>query len=245
MILRTKLYTFDANLMNSDGIYSPHDWSSTRRSAELAAVYKSPTDENYQIAVTARPDKVKLTKALCDVIDFSKYSDVGEIGGAPYIQASLIKTTARHLNYIATDHDAQTNSVLQKVPMLRSLEIKTFSARSGDYTMFDTCQLILSFAVDYALTDNDIARLLAYLSSSGKSWAMLSVSVADFPRFVRLKLGFVWRTLLRRPQRFHGWARSVDYYRRAARNAGMTVREREPIGGYRFLWFSPAPKTYN
>lgn len=239
MNLKCKAYTWDKTLAGSDGVYSVSEWSTTRRAQELADTYRDSTDENYKKTIQSRPDKVLLTNAICKTLDFGSVKSVGEIGGVPYMQARQIVEKYPSLKYLATDQDAASNDVLARVPMLSKLNIQTFDAKQGDLSLFDDCDWIITFAVDYALDDEDIMRLLGYLRDKRKTWLLFSVSIAGLPRYLRLRAGFLQRALIGRPQRFHGWERSIGWFSSACDSFGLHLEDRGKIGGYRLLWISP------
>lgn len=226
-------------LAGSDGVYSVDEWSTTRRARELAAVYSDPTDESYRRTIQSRPDKVDLTHRLCQAIDFSKVRTIGEIGGAPYMQARQIVEAYPALKYLATDQDSASNNLLSQVPMLGKLDIRTFNVKRDDLSLLDDCDWLITFAVDYALEDNDIMRLLEYVHDRRKTWLMLSVSIADLPRYLRLRLGFLYRQLIGRPQRFHGWERSMGWFATTCETLGLRLEDKGRIGAYRVLLMSP------
>jgi hypothetical protein len=238
MKLRCKAFTWDDVLTGSDGVFSATEWGRTRQAKELAVVYRESSDENYRKVIAARPDKTELTKRLCRVLDFNAVHCVGEIGGAPYIQAQQIVGAHPGLRYLATDQDAGSNAVLSRVPMLRALEISTFDVKRDDLSHFDDAQWLITFAVDYALEDEDIVRVLHYLRKKKKSWALLSVSILDPPRYLRLHAGSAYRVLTGRKQRFHGWERSVDWFRAACEPLGLKLEDRGKLHGYHLLWIS-------
>jgi hypothetical protein len=236
--LKCKSYTWDQNLAGTDGVYSTREWSTARRALELADIYRAPTDEHYRGVIRARPDKTALVSALFKELDFSSVGAIGEIGGAPYIQAHQITEKFPSLRYLATDQDEASNAVLSRVPMLSRLDIRNFNVKTDDPAIFDECDWLITFAVDYALSDEELARLLTYVRNKRKSWALLSVSIANLPKYLRLRAGFLQRKLTGTPQRFHGWSRSIDWYHAICRSTGVRLEVRGDFDGYRLLWIS-------
>jgi hypothetical protein len=236
--LKCRTYTLDPARVGGDGVYSVAEWGAARRAAELAELYDEPTDDNYRNVLNRNPEKVEAARQVCQHLDFDTIRSIGEMGGAPYIQALEIASTFPNLRYLATDHDEESNGVLARVPLLSGLTIRTFSATDGDLSIFDECDWLISFAVDYALTDDALMRILKYVRDTGKIWALFSVSIIGVAKYLRLHAGFAQRRLRRIPQRFHGWSRSVDWYREAARSAGLRLDSRGQIGPYELLWIT-------
>jgi hypothetical protein len=220
-------------------VFAATEWGESRRVHALKDVYREPNDSNFLKMLTDNQEKVAAATLLEQSLEFWKIKAIGEIGGAPYLQAFQITRDYPHLNWLATDQDADTNRALSNVPLLSRLRIKTFDAKGGDLSIFDECDWLISFAVDYALKDEEIIRIFNYLKQNRKPWALLSVSVIDFLRYLRLHAGFLKREVFGEPQRFHGWARSVGWYRDAARAAGLSVHDRGKVGSYRLLWIFP------
>ena len=238
MLLKCPTYTCLPHGSGRDGVLRSSDWSADRRAHQLAAVYRQPTDRAYAAVIAGEPMKADAATALCRALDFRSIASVGEIGGAPYIQAVSILSAFPHLRYIGTDFDGPSNEALAKVPMLAPVTIRTLDVIGGDLAVFDPCDWLVSFAVEYALPDDTIMRLLSYVHSERKSWALLTPNVIGVPQYVRLRAGYLKRLILRTPQRCHGWARSYDWFAAACARTSLTLRYRGRCGAYRLLWIS-------
>ena len=69
---------------------------------------------------------------------------------------------------LLTDYDYGSCELLKSVSYFSSIELQPFDAKKDDYNIFNGCDLLTSWGVDYALSDEDILKLFNSSSDLGK-----------------------------------------------------------------------------
>lgn len=247
LLVRVKhpIYSNDPNLVSGDGIYSADDWGRTR--AMGAAVYGTDGtqyDSDHEwlgYVFSVERGKVLAALSLADAVDFTQYASVFEIGCGDMPQAFVLKNAFRHLRYRATDFDATTIEKCARLPILSDIDKGVFDVSHDDPRALDGFELLLSWAIEYALDDATLLRILRAAKDRRMPYVMCSVSIAgclDQIAYVKAS----WRRerlLAAKKIRMHGWSRSVRWFASLAKTADMKLQILGRHGSYFCLQFIP------
>lgn len=244
--VKAPVFTRDSNVLDGDGIYSSDEWSRTRRlgSAQHGIDGRQyDSDARYLAYIhAAEPNKVTAGRLLAQAFDFSRYARVLELGCGDMIQALEITRAWPHLHYVATDFDPYVVARCSELPVLAGVQKQVFDVLNDPHERFAGFDLILSWGLDAALDDAQLVATLASIRRYGVPWLMCSPStIGPILHLHQRSTERRRRELLaERKLRMHGWARSVAYFARLARTAGVSMRSIGRHGMYTCIVFGEA-----
>ena len=138
-----------------------------------------------------------------------------------------------HLRFLLTDFDKMSCQSLRKLERFSNFEINFFDAKLDEYKMFQDCDLLTMWAVDYALDDCDLLRLFKYIKETNKTLLLASMDVDS------KKIGFYAHKFLKIVYQnlkkiiyinrgscyvIHGILRNERYFKKLARIAGAQIK---------------------
>jgi len=236
-------YTPDPTTVASgEGVYTSEEWGATRRTSE--AYMSDPTsDAAYRRSIYWHYQKLCSAVEFTDRTDLSGFKKLGDIGGAPFVQALVILDRNPSMTAWLTDYDTASIAALRQTPIFAEYELGVFDAREGDLSRFDDCDLITMWGVDYALSDQELGRIVAYCARKGKKLVIgavrVSRRVAIRTRLRQSALGRSFYQFVRRraprPVRLHGVLRSDAYLRNLIALHGGRVSQAHRVGDYNIL----------
>jgi hypothetical protein len=242
--LKAPVYTKDENVLDGAGIYTAEDWSRTRkRGAAQFGIdgHQYDSDAQYlRYIETAEPAKIASVASLMEAFDFGRFGRVFELGCGDMIQALHVTKRFPDLTYVATDFDPYLIERLAALPALARVEKRVFDVLKDPHDAFAGADLLLSWGLDAALDDAQLTALLRSARRFGIPYLMCSPTTIG-----PLTRAHQWssarareRLLAERRIRMHGWARSVAYFKKVARAAGVSVRGAGRHGLYICLIFN-------
>ena len=239
--VKTPIYTRDPNVLAGAGVYAASDWSRTRRSIVGSGdgdCYAS--DARYlEYIRTTQADKMAAVTSLLGTFDFCRFGKIFEIGCGDMIQALHVTRACPNLHYVATDFDPYVIERCLALPVLAPLHKRVFDVINDSHEAFAGFDLLVSWGVDAVLDDRQFTRLLESVKRQAIPYLMCSPTTAG-----PILRAHEWsstrarrRELEEHQIRMHGWARSVAYFHRLARAAGLPVRRFGRHGIYACLLF--------
>lgn len=232
------VYTTDKNLIcKGDGVYSSEDWGFTREKND--SLFSLPNTYNYYKSIFLDGKKLCSVSNLIQNFKLEDFSLVGDIGGVPFSQAWAMKQLCPGLKFILTDYDSRSIESLMNLSIFSSdYRLHVFDAKKDDYLLFDDCDLLTMWGVDYALEDADLIRLFKYTQEMGKKLliATLDVDTGHTPwTFVKRMISQLIQKNQARlsRKRFHGMMRNSRYINLIAERACANCRTVMADGLYR------------
>jgi hypothetical protein len=168
-------FTADPNTAPGAGIYTKDEWAGTRLLTD--PFFSSASDRTYRLSSYLEFRKIASTLALISALDFESFKRFGEIGGSPFHQARVILDTFPHLDATLTDFDVVSLSAVKAVTSFTACTIKPFDAKVDDYALFDNCDVLTMWGVDYALSDSDLRRLFCYVERRQVYLVLASINI--------------------------------------------------------------------
>lgn len=230
-------YTRDPILIKKgSGVYKGSDWGLSRENRFV--FYSNPTLQNYFRMIFKDPDKISSASLLCEKFDFSVFNKVGDIGGVPFSQSWVIKTIFPNLKFVLSDHDADSLSKHKACPPFLSehCDFVSFDAIFDDLTVFDDCDVLTMWGVDYALQDIELLRLIKLVKSQEKSLLLATIDIdlkSLFKRFGSQLFGSFLKTCGR--SRYHGLLRNQSYITELCRSANVNCKYIMADNNYRIF----------
>lgn len=220
------VYTTDAiSVKGGSGIYKESEWGLTREKS--LGFYSNPTLQNYFRLIFRDQGKISSASILCENFDFSDFNKVGDIGGVPFSQAWAIRTIFPNLKFVLSDYD---NGSLAKFKACSPFEPKfcnfaSFDAIADDFSIFDGCDLLTMWGVDYALQDVELLRLIKLVKSQEKTLLMATLDI-DSKSYVKRVISQLHGTLLQAVgrARYHGLLRKQSYIIELCKLAGVNCK---------------------
>ncbi len=230
-------YTRDTNLVKKgSGVYKGSDWGLTR--AIRFVFYSNSTLQNYFHMIFQDADKISSASLLCEKFDFSAFNKVGDIGGVPFSQSWVIKTIFPHLKFVLSDHDVDSLTKHKACPPFISehCEFVSFDAIVDDLTVFDDCDILTMWGVDYALQDIELLRFIKLVKSQEKSLLLATIDIDSksfFKRFGSELFGCFLKAFGR--SRYHGLLRNQSYITELCRSANVNCKYIMADNSYRIF----------
>ena len=220
------VYTTDPiTVREGSGIYKESEWGLTREKSQ--GFYSNPTLQNYFRLIFRDQGKISSASILCENFDFSDFDKVGDIGGVPFSQAWAIKTIFPSLKFVLSDHDKGS---LAKFKACSPFEpefcnFALFDAIADDFSIFDGCDLVTMWGVDYALQDIDLLRLMKLVKSQKKTLLMATLDI-DSKSYINRGVSQLNGSLLQAfgRARYHGLLRNQSYITELCRLGDVTCK---------------------
>ena len=219
-------YTAGEQTIDGTGVYSADEWHESRKVNDN--LFSHPSDRNFRQSFYKESKKIISVSKLCEKFDFSNYKKLGDIGGAPFYQALVISDFYPNLEMLLTDYDYGSCELLKSVSYFSSIELQPFDAKKDDYNIFNGCDLLTSWGVDYALSDEDILKLFNYIKVENKTLLIASFDVdTNIIRFVTKSLIksamnlMIKKRLINR--RVHGVLRNAKYFSELSKIAEVAI----------------------
>lgn len=216
------------------GVFLSDEWANVRRLT--FNFFENPNEKNYRLHSYSELEKFTSAFNLCNFFDFSSFSKLGDIGGVPFFQASVIDDLYPHLSFLLTDYDYESCNSFKKFPRFSNHEIQSFNAKKDDYSIFNSCDILTMWGVDYALTDLDLLRLFGYVKKSKKTLLFSSINIDSILfnfqickviKFIFMSMREALKFLLRSPKRIsrmHGTLRNQKYFKKLANISGVKLK---------------------
>ena len=230
-------YTRDPNLVKKgSGVYEGSDWGLTRENRFV--FYSNSTLQNYFRMIFQDANKISSASMLCEKFDFSVFNKVGDIGGVPFSQSWVIKTIFPNLKFALSDHDVGSLAKHKACPPFMSeyCDFVSFDAIVDDLTVFDDCDLLTMWGVDYALQDIELLRLIKLVKSQEKSLLLATMDIDSkslFKRFGSELFGSFLKAFGR--SRYHGLLRNQFYITELCRSADVNCKYIMADNSYRIF----------
>ena len=126
----------------------------------------------------------------------------------------------KHLKSVLTDYENlvfiyQTQIILQT-------KIKKFDARKDDFSIFDNCDILTMWGVDYALKDEDLLKIFTYIKNKKTKLIIASFDINHSFKIIKnlLKEFFSKRY---QSFRIHGILRNEKYFQELCRFSDVKI----------------------
>ena len=158
------------------------------------------------------------------------------------IQAFIIKKKFPHLRYRVTDYDPYIIDKCLKLSILSDLEKDVLDISRLNTMEFETFpDLLISFAVEYAIDDDSLFKMFALLKENSASYLMCAPGMIGPLQYLNiLKNKSAYKKLLQENKlRMHGWLRSIGHLKQLANKANLQLDIIGSFGPYMSLLFKP------
>ena len=219
-------FTVDPNTVKGKGVYFAEEWAASRKLTDK--LFTEPSELNFRISSYSDLKKLISAFNLCKNFDFSNFSKLGDVGGVPFYQASVIHDINPHLEFLLTDYDHKSCETLKNLPRYSTFEIKRFDAMKDDWSFFNNCDILTMWGVDCVINDSDLVELFSYIKNSKKTLIIASINID--PKFFNYQLyktiSYSIKTLAKflnflfgrsRPVRKHATLRNENYFRKLSK----------------------------
>jgi hypothetical protein len=237
-------FTPDINTVKSGkSVYDKKEWAHTRKLSEK--IFLEANELNFRISSYYNLNKFNSAFNLCKKINFSHFNKLGDIGGYPFFQASVIHDLNQHLQLVLTDYDEESCNSLKFFPRYSNFKIQNFDAKKDDYSIFNDCDILTMWGVDYALSDEDLLRLFDYIERHNKILLLASINIdpilfnyqiSKIAKFILKIIIRVFKLLLKKPTKLwrqHGIGRNENYFRKLSKQANVKIETVQVDNGYR------------
>ena len=226
LLYSRSVYTRDRNVIGENkGIYTSDDWNKTR--AIDYKFYSNPSIQNYLEMINDDDSKIIAAKDLATKFDFTKINRIGDIGGIPFSQTWTLKKIFPHLKFHLTDYDSKSMKSFIDCLAFKSddFTFEKFDAISDNLEIFNECDLLVMWGVDYALDDDALFRIFEYLLNNNKRILLSSMNIDNdylFKNFLRLIYNFFQSFFGN--ARYHGVLRSQKYFQKLFKEKNIKSR---------------------
>lgn len=225
--------------MGGNGVYSAEEWARVRGATD--SLFLKPTEVNYRRSTYPELSKLSSAYNLCRLYDFTQFKRLGDIGGCPFYQATVIFDLNPHLDGLLSDLDRASCELLKVLPRFENYRIIAFDVKSEDLSAFDSCDVLTMWAVDYALDDVDIIQIFKYVNANSKTLLLASIECERLSLVIRNLIPYVVVTTAKRlfgreyKTRMHGMLRTERYFKRLAEISDVKIRTVLSDGKYRIF----------
>jgi hypothetical protein len=227
-------FTADINTVKKGkGVYDKKEWAHTRKLSDN--FFLEANELNFRICSYSELSKFNSAFNLCKNFNFSPFNKLGDIGGYPFFQASVIHDLNQHLQLVLTDYDVESCNRLKFFPRYSNFKIQNFDAKKDDNSIFNNCDILTMWGVDYALSDEDLLRLFDYIKDSKKILLLASFNInpilfnyqiTKIAKFILKIIIKVFKLLLKKPTKLwrqHGIGRNENYFNKLSKQANVKI----------------------
>lgn len=224
--------TYDNLTVNKKkkGVYSGNEWSQTRKINDY--MHSSPSELNYRKYSYPQYKKIASAYALLHKYDFSKHKILGDLGGYPFFQFSVIRDFFPNLKGVLTDFDKVSIENIKNMKRFKNSKVSFFDIKSRKFEIFDDCDLLMMWAVDYALNDNDLIELFKYVVKN-KIVLLVASNNVEKKSFINKRViknfipnnlyNFIKKFIFQKKvlkSRVHGYLRTKNYFKNLCKISG-------------------------
>ncbi len=229
------VYTRDKNVIGKNkGKYDSDEWSKTR---EINYVFFSnPSNQNFIDMISDDQSKISAAQELASKFNFLKVNKIGDIGGVPFSQAWTIKNIYPHLKFYLTDYDRKSIKTFLECSIFQSNDfiLEKFDAIHDNLDIFDDCDLLTMWGVDYALDDSNLLNIFNYLKKNNKKMLLASLNHENDNIFKNtIRIIFNSLESLIGLSRYHGILRNNKYFEYLCNSVGIKLKLVSVTEGYR------------
>tara|TARA_B100000780_G_C21106219_1_gene446736 strand:- start:711 stop:1457 length:747 start_codon:yes stop_codon:yes gene_type:complete len=228
------VYTYDRNVIGNNGIYKDNEWHETR--VVDNTFYSNPTNKNYYEMIFNDPSKISSANNLAKNFNFAEINKIGDIGGVPFSQAWTIKKINPHLNFHLTDYDEKSTKIFLDCPIFQSnnFSLERFDVIYDNLDIFNDCDLITMWGVDYALDDDSLLNIFKNLLKNNQKMLLASLDNENDNIFKNL-LRVIYNSFesFFGRSRYHGILRNSAYFDSLCSGAGVKLKLVTVADGYR------------
>lgn len=256
-------YTEETILTSAGGVYSQEEWVLARSkgyndSGENLSALNS-ADSYYNRAYSIESRKLISALRLTRNFDFSRINTVLEVGCGEMITSLAIKTAFPHLSYTASDFDQSIINKCKSLPCLDKVDKAIVDIRRLQVADLKNVDLILSWDVFYAFSDEELFSFFKILAQSNTKCVMCTSQLIGPLRFLSFKLrdhlgllvGKGYKNLAAKGIiRDHGFKRTVRKFMSMAKTMSIDVElvgfpsmERSFGDSYSFVFLNPPAES--
>lgn len=253
--LKLPAFIQETILLEGTGPYTQQEWTRARQLGyREAGLDSSDLDEDAKYLARMFQTQYRnliSAKRLCQMIDFTKFESVLEIGCGEMVQAFVITALYPHLRYLASDIDPYIIRKCSRLPLLRNIEKRVLDVSTLSSKDLRGTQLVLSWELFYALNDDRLLHLFHLLGEARISMLVSSTQLTGplraITRWIK-GLPSDEQAKYREGFRMHGWHHSLGYYQCLAKRSGLKLKNVWYPAGYgsnqdnfTFMLFTPKP----
>jgi len=222
---------------SDNSIYNEAEWAELRNKTIL---FNQPTELSYRVSSYQEYNKIAAANALANNYDFANFSVLGDIGGCPFYQARVILDYFPNLSALLTDIDIESCMKLEPIIGLDNIEFIKCDIKMGGFSIFDPCDILTMWGVDYIMSDYELISLFKYVKMNKKVLILATVDCEkNFkynPKALMAKL--LYNLLGNKPfgnrlLRSHGFIRTKSYFFKLAILSGAQIKEIQNEYSYR------------
>jgi hypothetical protein len=147
-----------------------------------------------------------------------------------------------HLSALLTDIDIDSCLKLKNIIGFEDVDFKKFDIKSNNYRIFDRCDVLTMWGVDYIFSDLDLISFFKYINSNNKVLILATVDCEKNFKFNPKALinKLIYTAGYRRRSkngilRSHGVVRTKSYIYKLAFLSGVSVEEIQNDFSYRIF----------
>jgi len=185
---------------------------------------------------------------LTKYIKEKNFSNILSLGAGPCVLEYLLKSALPELKVVATDYDSlfiRKAKIL--LPEIIPIEFDFFKDKIADLwaSLGIRFDIAVFFGSSYVMDDPQFVNLFRGLKDAGVKRVIdfcggyMDLKEVVCSALLPVRRSASLRKLFRKPplnlRKFHGYARSRGELRRLYREAGFSVLQERPIGGYKYV----------